>query len=310
MSTEALIAGRHASAEVRAAVGRLRRSIDALEDKALSLGDARTRRLLARAASAIMDAYSIRVAASRIPQKDGNDAMFARIIEGETAHLMNACHDHIFRLTGPSAYAEFRGDPLRLAMAVAQMLQATEKPTKAAPKPEGKPSGRQAFDAQREAIKPKTVTASLKAVKTKSADGKPMLLATASSDATDLENDYFTIQALRQMAAGLKGKLIFANHRYAVPEDVVGQAVDTSLVKRAGLNMLDLMIEVATENPRAVQVYDMVRGGTRLGVSVGVLVKDSRREKDGRTAITDVIPLEASIVGIPANQTAWTQGAS
>ena len=146
-------------------------------------------------------------------------------------------------------------------------------------------------------------------------DGRPTLFCTASSTAIDLEADRFTKSALMQMKDGLKGKVIFLNHSYRVPLDVFGLVTETSLVKRGGRLDLDMAIRVQMENPLAVQTYEYVVNGTRLGVSVGVIVTEAEKteEEDAFGSrivdISGIIPLEASIVGIPANQTAWTREA-
>lgn len=147
------------------------------------------------------------------------------------------------------------------------------------------------------------------------ADARPTLVATASSTAIDLESDRFTKSALEQMRDGFKGRVIFMNHSYRVPVDVFGVVEETSLVKREGRLDLDMVIRVETGNSLAVQTYEYVVNGTRLGVSVGVIVTEAEKSEDedeyGKRIvdISGVIPLEASIVGIPANQTAWTQEA-
>ncbi len=147
-------------------------------------------------------------------------------------------------------------------------------------------------------------------------DGEcPMVLCTASSTAIDLEADRFTTNALKQMKEGFVGKLIFLNHSYKVPQDVFGVVTKAELVKREGRLDLDMVIRVETGNPLAVQTYEYVLNGTRLGVSVGVIVTEAEKSDDeddfGKRIvdISGVIPLEASIVGVPANQTAWTQEA-
>ncbi len=144
---------------------------------------------------------------------------------------------------------------------------------------------------------------------------RPMLICTASSTAIDLESDRFTKSALEQMRDGFMGKVIFMNHSYRVPLDVFGVVEEASLVKREGRLDLDLAIRVETGNPLAVQTYGYVATGTRLGVSVGVIVTEHDKSDDedefgNRVVdISGVIPLEASVVGIPCNQTAWTQEA-
>ena len=154
------------------------------------------------------------------------------------------------------------------------------------------------------------------ALKEHEGDGeRPTVKATASSNAIDLEADRFTATALKQMKEGFTGKLIFLNHKYSVPDDVFGVVEKSELVKRDGRLDLDMDIGVEMNNPRAVQTYQYIVNGTRLGVSVGVIVTDAEKSEDEDaygTAIFDikgVIPLEASVVGIPANQTAWTREA-
>ncbi len=144
---------------------------------------------------------------------------------------------------------------------------------------------------------------------------RPTVLCTASSNAVDLESDRFTAKALKQMKDGFVGKLIFLNHSYEVPMDVFGLVMKAELVKREGRLDLDLVIGVEMNNPMAVQTYQYIVNGTVLGISVGVIVTEADKSEDedehGRNIfdISGVIPLEASVVGIPANQTAWTRQA-
>ena len=158
-------------------------------------------------------------------------------------------------------------------------------------------------------------TGALKAHEGSEGGERPTVLATASSDAVDLEADRFTSKALKQMKDGFVGKLIFLNHSYQVPMDVFGLVMKAELVKREGRLDLDLVIGVEMNNPMAVQTYQYIVNGTVLGVSVGVIVTDAEKSDDeddqGRDIfnINGVIPLEASVVGIPANQTAWTRQA-
>ena len=97
--------------------------------------------------------------------------------------------------------------------------------------------------------------------------------------------------------------------------DVFGLVMKAELVKREGRLDLDLVIGVEMNNPMAVQTYQYIVNGTVLGVSVGVIVTDAEKSDDedgqGRDIfdINRVIPIEASVVGIPANQTAWKRQA-
>jgi len=143
---------------------------------------------------------------------------------------------------------------------------------------------------------------------------RPVVYATASSTAEDLESDRMSEKALKQMAERFIGVTAFLNHKYQWPEDVFGTILRTHLVERDGVIDLDIEIAIEDKNPRAIQSYEMIKNGTRAGVSVGVLVLDHKTTDDthmGRKVIeiSDILPLEASLVGIPAVQRAWVQDA-
>lgn len=151
-------------------------------------------------------------------------------------------------------------------------------------------------------------------VKDATGDEKPAVRVTASSTSIDLATDRFAKSALMQMAAQFPQMTIFLNHKYNVPEDVFGKVSSAELVERDGYTDLDLEIEVAS-NARAVETYALIKNGTVLGVSIGVLVLDADYIEDEKTKgakileITSVHTLEASVVGIPANRRSWVQGA-
>lgn len=154
----------------------------------------------------------------------------------------------------------------------------------------------------------------LRTVETHEDDGKRSITVTASSDEIDLGSDRFTLSALKQMEVAFPGLTIFLNHRYSVPEDVFGSVAVASLVPRDGHTDLDLNIVVDEKNPRAIQTFEMIKDGRHLGVSVGVIVVDADfcdEEVAGKKVLelTSIIPLEASIVGIPANRRSWVQNA-
>lgn len=151
----------------------------------------------------------------------------------------------------------------------------------------------------------------------KSAGGIPV---TASSTVSDLEGDDFGLEALKQMRDAAVGSTVFLNHEYTVPEDVYGRVEMAAVAQRALRNpltggdvqahCLDMNFAPVgeTENPRAVQVTNMIKvSGLRLGVSVTVLVLAFKERTDGGRTITKVFYLETSIVGIPCNQTAWVK---
>jgi hypothetical protein len=86
------------------------------------------------------------------------------------------------------------------------------------------------------------------------------------------------------------------------------------LVKRDGFLDLDLEIAVAQENPPAMLSYEIMKGGVRAGVSVGVIVlkhytSDEEQWERQVVVIDEVLPLEASICGIPSNQRSWVRDA-
>lgn len=141
----------------------------------------------------------------------------------------------------------------------------------------------------------------------------------ASSTASDLAGDDFSVEALQQMRDAALGTTVFLNHEYIVPEDVYGsvaaadlanrRAFDPLLEETRDMTFLDMAFAPvgADENPRAVQVTNMRKAGIRLGVSVTVLVLAYREREGGGRTITRVYFLEVSIVGIPCNQTAWVK---
>lgn len=145
-------------------------------------------------------------------------------------------------------------------------------------------------------------------------DGDPVVRVTASSDSIDLEGDRFTEKALQEMQAGFVGLTIFLNHKYDIPECVFGTVTKAEIVKRDGFQDLDLEIRVCQESERGMQAYKMIQAGVKLGVSVGVMVDDVEKTDEkhrGRPVIeiNSTIPLEASVVGIPANRRSWVQDA-
>ena len=145
-------------------------------------------------------------------------------------------------------------------------------------------------------------------------DKRPVVYVTASSTSPDLDCDRMSEKALGQMAAGFVGITIFLNHRYSWPEDVFGMVLRTRLVKRGEFLDLDLEVAVEPSNPRAMQSFEMMKNGTRAGVSVGVIVlkhytSDEEQWDRQVVVIDEVLPLEASICGIPSNQRSWVRDA-
>jgi hypothetical protein len=153
---------------------------------------------------------------------------------------------------------------------------------------------------------------------TKSVDGveRKFIKTTASSTVTDRKGHEFDVKALQKMGLSAKGMTIFLNHEYQVPEDLFGTIVESES-KQMGHDSdnnpvwdLDFDVMVNEANPRAIQAWNAYEQGVRMGVSVGVIVKEwDKGSKPDIKRITDVEFLEASIVGIPANPRTWVQGA-
>lgn len=157
------------------------------------------------------------------------------------------------------------------------------------------------------ATKFKLYTGGLEAIES---EGRKRFKTVASSSIVDRQGDQFTLKALESMAATAStGMTIYLNHSYKVPEDVLGTTATAKLQQRGEVWDLDLGIDVLESNPRAIQTWEAIRSGTQLGCSVGALVKNAWREKDGTVTIDEVDLLEASIVGIPANPRSWVERA-
>ena len=155
----------------------------------------------------------------------------------------------------------------------------------------------------------------------KEVDGanRKYLSCTASSTVEDLHGDIMTDDCVMDMAPQAKNKsmTIFLNHSYRWPEDVAGKTTDARVISRAtdqdGKKIfdLDLDFEVNEENERAVNTYNAIKNqGIKAGISIGAMISDwAFRDEDqgfwGGLEIKKVDLLEASIVGIPANQRSW-----
>jgi hypothetical protein len=167
----------------------------------------------------------------------------------------------------------------------------------------------------------KIVTGALKAVD--SPDGRRVLHCTASSSITDRHGDEITEECIRDMTkqAVEKSMTIFLNHHYIVPEDVIAKTFAAQTLNRVKNDEgdqiwdMDLDIEMVTSNVRADKTWDLLKKDmVKLGVSIGAMIEDWEYiDKDagfwGGLRIKKVDLLEASIVGIPANQRSWVQNA-
>jgi HK97 family phage prohead protease len=147
------------------------------------------------------------------------------------------------------------------------------------------------------------------ALKAYEADSKRRLKTVASSTIKDLAGDSMTENAINKMAESAKDRMtIFLNHSYDVPEDVFGSVEDVTVQRRGEYVDLDFDISLNDSNPRAVQTWDAINKGTKLGTSIGAKILDGWQDKQtGGYVFDDVTLLEASIVGIPANPRSWVE---
>lgn len=164
----------------------------------------------------------------------------------------------------------------------------------------------------------KIKTGIVKAIKEAGSDGKERyyLEGIASSTVVDRHGDTITEQAQSQMLAAARGITMWLNHSYNVPEDILGVCEASALqaaVDAGGQDCLDLVIrmEVYANNPRAMQSWNAVNGGVKLGFSIGGAITDFEwvDEDDWWSAllINGLDLYEISLVGIPANPRAYTK---
>jgi HK97 family phage prohead protease len=145
-------------------------------------------------------------------------------------------------------------------------------------------------------------------------DGSKRFRTTASSTISDLAKDEILPAGIEQMAQKAAGNLtIFLNHEYRVPEDVLG-SVEKTVMQTRGVDSegspivdLDFDVRLNESNPRAVQTYEAIKSGVKLGTSIGAIVRQAEKKKGGGLRISELELLEASIVGIPANPRSWVQ---
>lgn len=153
-------------------------------------------------------------------------------------------------------------------------------------------------------------------------NGDLRVRGTTSSTIVDMHGDEMTLAALRSMEETAKQNMtVFLNHNYNVPDDLFGSVTDATIVKRfdqeTNQDVYDLDIDVRVvgedENPLAMKTYRAIKRGVKLGLSIGARVEKvgKRKGEDGKESyvIDNVRLLEASVVGIPANQRSYLQSA-
>ena len=167
----------------------------------------------------------------------------------------------------------------------------------------------------------KVYTNALKAYE--ASNGDLYVTGTTSSTIRDLHGDEMTLNAIKTMADTAKQNMtIFLNHNYNVPQDLFGSVKDARVVKRfdaeTNSEVYDLDIDVLVckedENPEAMRAFKAIKRGVKLGLSIGARVDRVSKKKDANTGddtyvIDSVKLMEASVVGIPANQRSYLQNA-
>jgi len=153
-------------------------------------------------------------------------------------------------------------------------------------------------------------------------NGDRYVTGTTSSTIRDLHGDEMTLSALKSMEATAKQNMtIWLNHEYQVPDDLFGSVKDARIVKRideTGQEVFDLDVDISVvsedENPEAIRAYRAIKRGVKLGLSIGAKVDRVSKKVDKSTGeetyvIDSVKLMEASVVGIPANQRSYLQNA-
>jgi starvation-inducible DNA-binding protein len=153
-------------------------------------------------------------------------------------------------------------------------------------------------------------------------NGDRYVTGTTSSTIRDLHGDEMTLSALKSMEATAKQNMtIWLNHEYQVPDDLFGSVKDARIVKRideTGQEVFDLDVDISVvsedENPEAIRAYRAIKRGVKLGLSIGARVDRVSKKVDNSTGeetyvIDSVKLMEASVVGIPANQRSYLQNA-
>lgn len=139
-----------------------------------------------------------------------------------------------------------------------------------------------------------------------------------SSTERDLHGDTMAISALTDMSLVEPGLVIWLNHDYELPGSLFGSLLEKPELRlKDGIADLHIVSSVEMSNPNAVSTYGYIKNGTRLGCSIGCMILECEIDEENDDGyswwppliITHVLPLEWSVVGIPANQRSWVENA-
>lgn len=134
-----------------------------------------------------------------------------------------------------------------------------------------------------------------------------------SSTVKDLQGDVMAMSALDDMTKIPDNLTLWLNHQTNdVPDSVFGGLIGRPWIKSSiGIADLHLSAEVETSNPKAMQTYNMIAKGRRLGCSIGCLVLDYEYNPDQDFLhVLHVLTIEYSVVGVPAQQRCWVEVAT
>lgn len=174
-------------------------------------------------------------------------------------------------------------------------------------------------------MKFKFFTNTIKAVEE---NGSRYIVGVASSTSIDRDNDRMSEAALQTMKSTAEANLtLYTNHEYKIPDDLFGSCVEatikaqrdeTPIVVKNNNNeeeiftfspqSLEIKIKVVSDsvNQKAGQIYQALKEGVNIGLSIGGAVKKLVTVKDAINGtvhnLIDSIDLyEISVVGIPSN---------
>lgn len=159
-----------------------------------------------------------------------------------------------------------------------------------------------------------------RAIEKKEDDGTTKLYieGVASSSVKDRMGDVMTEQCQASMLVQSRGLVMWLNHSYKVPEDILGTCVESSLERATDEQQgdcldLHIRVEIDPENPRAVKSWQHIQRGTKLAFSIGgyftdfELIDDPNDPWNWSFVVNDIDLIEISLVGIPANPRAYTE---
>lgn len=150
-------------------------------------------------------------------------------------------------------------------------------------------------------------------------NGRRRFHLTASSTIEDRAGDEITRDALEKAAKAFNdGLTIYIDHQFRKTDYAYGltdkaEVIQRGMDDRTGKPIYDLDVwgDVNIHNPRAVRLANAIDDRmVKLGASITAYVKKHAKKPNGGMLISEIEPLEASVVGIAENQRSWAHKAS